>query len=138
MREAITDKLIDVHCDPSGGGKLSAVMQFKKSHPLDDAVVRQAGVAAFAAFHELKHVFLVDDDVDIYDQRDVLWALHTRFQGDHSLIPIPGLNGHPLDPSQSPGFSPRLREVGTTCKCVFDCTAPFAMKAHFKRADFVL
>lgn len=54
---------------------------------------------AFSAFSELKHVFLVDEDVDCFDMNDVLWAMNTRFQGDADIITIPGVRCHPLDPS---------------------------------------
>lgn len=37
---------------------------------------------------ELKHVFLVDEDVDCFDLSDVIWAMNTRFQADVDLIPI--------------------------------------------------
>ena len=57
---------------------------------------------AFSAFSELKHVFLVDKDVDCFDMNDVLWAMNTRFQGDADIITIPGVRCHPLDPSNDP------------------------------------
>ena len=57
---------------------------------------------AFSAFSELKHVFLVDEDVDCFDMNDVLWAMNTRFQGDADIITIPGVRCHPLDPSNDP------------------------------------
>ena len=46
---------------------------------------------AFAAFSELKHVILVDEDVHIFDTNDVLWAMTTRYQGDVSTAFIPGV-----------------------------------------------
>ena len=77
--------------------------------PPDEGRQRQAALLAFSAFSELKHVILVDDDVDLFDTDDVLWALNTRFQGDVDVITIPGVRCHPLDPSQSPNF--RLRSA---------------------------
>ena len=50
-----------------------------------------AALLAFSAFPELKHVILVDEDVDIFDTNDVLWAMNTRFQGDADIITIPGV-----------------------------------------------
>ena len=136
IRESVTDKIVNCYCGPSGGGKLVAFMQFKKTSPLDDSTVRQAGIAAFSAFHELKHVFLVDEDINIFDERDVFFAMTTRFQGNESIITIPNLNGHPLDPSQDPQFSQNVIEKGTTCKTVFDCTVPFKMKNQFIRVTY--
>jgi 4-hydroxy-3-polyprenylbenzoate decarboxylase len=136
IKESVTHKILNCYCSHSGGGKLLAFLQFRKDSPYDDAKTRQAGIAAFAAFHELKHVFLVDNDVNILDERDVFWAMTTRFQGAHSLISIPNLNGHPLDPSQSPEFAAVNSMEGTTYKTVFDCTIPFKMKEKFRRADY--
>ncbi|MDA1361857.1 UbiD family decarboxylase [Glycomyces luteolus] len=137
LTAGVTGSLVNCHCPHHGGGKLSAVLQFDKTGPVDDATARQAGLAAFAAFHELKHVYLVDRDVDLFSEQDVLWAMTTRFQADTSLISVPFLNGHPLDPSQNPQFNPANRHVGTTTKAVFDCTAPFEMRRRFRRADFL-
>jgi 4-hydroxy-3-polyprenylbenzoate decarboxylase len=53
----------------------------------------------------------------------------TRYQGDTGTVFLPGVRGHALDPSQSP--------AGTTCKTIFDCTAPFHLKERFRRAEFV-
>lgn len=91
---------------------------------------------AFSAFSELKHVFLVDEDVDPFDLNDVLWAMNTRFQGDADIITIPGVRCHPLDPSNSPEFSPSIKDSGVACKTIFDCTVPFNQKERFKRCSF--
>ncbi|AYD03837.1 UbiD family decarboxylase [Neorhizobium sp. NCHU2750] len=134
---AMPGKLLNVFAHTSGGGKLLAVMQFKKSAPVDEGRQRQAALLAFSAFPELKHAILVDEDVDIFDTDDVLWAMQTRFQGDIDTLTIPGVRCHPLDPSQTPEYSPFLREVGSSCKTIFDCTVPFKLKKHFERSNFM-
>jgi 4-hydroxy-3-polyprenylbenzoate decarboxylase len=92
---------------------------------------------AFASFAELKHVILVDEDVDIFDINDVMWAMTTRFQADVDLITIPGVQCHPLDPSNNPAYQPGIRATGVACKAIFDCTVPFEQKARFERAKFM-
>ena len=121
-------KLLNVYAHEAGGGKYLAVLQFQKSSAADEGRQRQAALMAFAAFSELKHVILVDEDVDIFDTNDVLWATTTRYQGDMSTAFIPGVRCHPLDPSQTPQFSPSIRETGSSCKTIFDCTAPYHLK----------
>lgn len=111
-------------------------MQFKKSAAVDEGRQRQAALLAFAAFSELKHVILVDEDVDIFDSDDVMWAMQTRYQGDVDTIFIPGVRCHPLDPSQMPDYSPSILQEGMSCKTIFDCTVPFHLKAHFERSRF--
>lgn len=114
-----------------------AVLQFRKSVPSDEGRQRQAALLAFSAFPELKHIFLVDEDVDIFDTNDVLWALNTRYQGNLDTVMIPGVRCHPLDPSQSPQYSPEIADRGISCKTIFDCTVPYSQKERFKRAEFL-
>jgi len=126
----------NVYCHPAGGGKYLAILQFRKAEPRDEGRQRQAALVAFAAFPELKHVVLVDDDVDLFSSDELLWAMTTRYQGDASTVFIPGVRCHPLDPSQSPAFSPSIRAPGISCKTIFDCTVPWQMREAFRRAEF--
>jgi len=136
VEHSMPGRLVNAYAHPSGGGKYLVILQFRKAAPSDEGRQRQAALAAFAAFPELKHVILVDEDVDIFDTDDVLWAMTTRYQGDASTAFIPGVRCHPLDPSQSPEFSPSIRETGVSCKTIFDCSVPFRLKDRFARAEF--
>lgn len=135
--KAMPGRLQNVYCTSSGGGKYVAVLQFKKSVPSDEGRQRQAALLAFSAFAELKHVFLVDEDVDCFDMKDVIWAMTTRFQADKDLVTIPGVQCHPLDPSNDPAYNAELRGRGIACKAIFDCTVPFDQKDRFERARFM-
>ena len=137
VENSMPGRLVNVYCHSSGGGKYLAILQFRKLSERDEGRQRQAALTAFAAFPELKHVILVDDDVNIYDTNDVLWAMTTRYQGDASTVCIPGVRCHPLDPSQSPEFSPSIPAEGVSCKTIFDCTAPYRMKDRFRRPEFL-
>jgi 4-hydroxy-3-polyprenylbenzoate decarboxylase len=107
-----------VYSHPSGGGKLLAILQIGKRSPADEGRQRQAALTAFAAFPELKHVILVDEDVNIFDTNDVLWAMTFRYQGDADTVFIPGVHG-------------------AACQTIFDCTVPHHLKERFRRAGFV-
>lgn len=137
IEKAMPGRLQNVYCPSAGGGKYMAVLQFKKITASDEGRQRQAALLAFSAFSELKHIFIVDEDVDCFDMSDVLWAMNTRFQGDVDIITIPGVRCHPLDPSNSPDFSPSIHNQGIACKTIFDCTVPFHLKDRFKRARFM-
>ncbi len=134
--DALPGFVRNVYCHSAGGGKYLAILQVRKRREADEGRQRQAALVAFATFSELKHVILVDDDVDIFDSDDVLWAMTTRFQGDVSIATIPGVRCHPLDPSATPEFNPQIREVGQSCKTIFDCTVPVGMREVFERAQF--
>jgi 4-hydroxy-3-polyprenylbenzoate decarboxylase len=135
--KALPGKVLNCYAHRAGGGKYVAILQCRKTVHTDEGKQRQAALLAFSAFPELKHVILVDEDVDIFDTDDVLWAMTTRFQGDRDMVPIPGVRCHPLDPSSSPLYSSSIRDVGISCKAIFDCTVPFDMKERFTRASFM-
>ena len=67
--------------------------------------------------HYLKLVIVVDDDIDVFDESDVLWAVATRMQADRDLVVISGSLGALLDPSAD--------ERGVTAKLGIDATRPF-------------
>ncbi len=81
-----------------------------------------AACAAFTVDPILKHVFVVDDDVDVYDEGEVLWAFTTRFQADRDLIVMPNFLGGHLNPVT---YSWHREEKGPMeTKMIFDCTKP--------------
>lgn len=137
IEQAMPGKVLNVYCPSFGGGKFVAIIQFKKVLPSDEGRQRQAALLAFSAFGELKHVYIVDEDVDIFDINDVMWAMTTRFQGDVDVITIPGVRTHPLDPSNDPDYSSSIYDHGIACKTIFDGTVPYHLKDRFKRADFM-
>jgi len=136
INRAMPGRLQNVYASSCGGGKFVAVIQFKKTGPMDEGRQRQAALLAFSAFSELKHVFLVDEDVDPFDMNDVLWAMTTRFQADIDIVTIPGTHCHVLDPSNSPEYHPLIRGRGIATKALFDCTVPYNQKERFIRAQF--
>lgn len=77
---------------------------------------KNAICAAIAADMLLKHVVVVDEDIDVFDEERVLWAIANRFQADRSLVVIPNAQGSELDPSAGPG--------GTNTKMGLDATKP--------------
>lgn len=135
VERAMPGRVQNVYAHSSGGGKFIAVIQFKKTVPSDEGRQRQA--LAFSAFPELKQVILVDEDVDIFDTNDVLWAMTTRMQADVDIVTIPGVRCHPLDPSNDPACSWSIRDHGIACKTIYDATVPFNQKARFQRAKFM-
>lgn len=137
VERAMPGRVQNVYAHSSGGGKFIAVIQFKKTVPSDEGRQRQAALLAFSAFPELKQVILVDEDVDIFDTNDVLWAMTSRMQADVDIVTIPGVRCHPLDPSNDPACSWSIRDHGIACKTIYDATVPFNQKARFQRAKFM-
>ena len=127
-------KCKDVYITPGGCSWLHAVVQIKKQNP-DDG--KKAVKAAFEGHKSLKHCVVVDDDINIYDQNDVEWAIATRFQADKDAVILPNQRGSSLDPSGD------LTEgkKATTCKMGLDATIPFKetgkgfKKEEYRRVD---
>lgn len=115
---------------PGGASWLHAVVQIEKQGP-DDG--RLAIAAAFKGHGSLKHVWVVDTDVDLYDPLAVEWALATRFQADRDLVLLEKQPGSSLDPSGL--HVPRQKSL--TAKLGFDCTIPWdADRAKFVKGQY--
>jgi 2,5-furandicarboxylate decarboxylase 1 len=105
---------LDVNINPGGCSWLHAIVQIHKINPEDG---RKAIEAAHRGHSSCKHIFIVDQDIDIYDPLSVEWAMATRFQADRDLVILGRERGSSLDPSAQPG-------TYETCKVGFDLTAP--------------
>jgi UbiD family decarboxylase len=108
-----------------GCGYLHAVIQIRKSTQGD---AKNAIMAAFAAHTSLKHVVVVDEDIDPEDLQDVEYAIATRVRGDLDVMVITGARGSSLDPCQL--------EDGTNVKIGVDATMVFGREADFSRATW--
>ena len=101
-------------CMPvSGNCRFHAYISISKRAP---GQAKNALCAAFAADMLLKHVVVVDDDIDVFDEEQVLWAIANRFQADRGLVVIANAQGSELDPSAGPG--------GVNAKMGLDATKP--------------
>ena len=108
-----------------GCGYLHAVIQIKKSTQGD---AKNAIMAAFAAHTSLKHVVVVDGDINPFDPNDVEYAIATRVSGDRDVMVITGVRGSSLDPCQ-------LGD-GTNVKVGVDATMVLGREADFSRAGW--
>ena len=103
-----------VYAVPSSGGAFNVRIAMRQRVPGE---ARNAIAAAFGSLVNVKHVFVVDPDIDIFDDAQVDWALATRFQADRDLVVQTGFRTLPLDPSLNGA------RVGT--KAGFDLTQPW-------------
>jgi len=100
----------DINVTLGGCGFWHAVISIKKQA----GEGKNALMAALTAM-DMKHVVIVDDDIDVFDATDVEWAIATRVQGDKDIIIVPGARAKPLDPSlpvTPPGVVPTGAKVG--------------------------
>jgi len=100
----------DINVTLGGCGFWHAIISIKKQA----GEGKNALLAALTA-QDIKHVVVVDDDIDVHNAMDVEWAIATRVQGDKDVIIIPGARAKPLDPSLAvtpPGVVPTGAKVG--------------------------
>ena len=114
----------DVLVTPGGCSWLHGVVSIRKKSP-DDG--RKAIEAAFNGHKSMKHVFIVNDDINIHDPNEIEWAMATRFQADKNMI-TKREKGSSLDPSSD-------MDTQMTCKVGFDLTIPEGGKKEFKRPE---
>ena len=108
----------NVFITPGGNSWLHAVLQIEKHHP-DDGL--NAIDAAFRGHTSLKHVVVVDTDINLFDVSEVEWAIATRFQADRDLVVRSDQPSSSLDPSAThvPGGKTRTSKMG------LDATIPW-------------
>jgi UbiD family decarboxylase len=101
----VVPKVHKVSLTPASGGWLHAVVSITKNNDGDG---KNAILAAFAGHPSLKHVVIVDEDVDVDDPYQVEWAIATRFQADRDLVVIKNARGSTLDPSADNGLTAKM------------------------------
>jgi UbiD family decarboxylase len=103
-----------VHVPHTTCGAFMAFVSMKKTA---EGEPQMAVMAALGTELYTKYVVVVDDDVDIFDMNDVMWAIATRVRAEKDIFFIPGAKGAILDPSSDP-------ENFTLTKMGIDATRP--------------
>ncbi len=80
----------DVHLARGGVCRYHLYVQIRKRQ---EGEAKNIMLGAFAGHYDVKHVIVVDEDVDIHDSNEVEWAVATRFQADRDLVVDPGEPG---------------------------------------------
>src|SRR5947209_3986776 len=95
----------DVHLAPGRVCRYHLYVQIEKRQ---EGEAKNIMLGAFAGHYDVKHVIVVDDDVDIHNPAEVEWAVATRFQADRDLVVVPESQGSKLDPSTRDGVGAKM------------------------------
>ena len=107
----------NVNLPLSGGGRVRCYISLKQH---SDGEAKQAAFIALAVDPNIKHLILVDDDIDVFNEKQVLWALSTRFDAREDLIMMKNCLGSHLIPT---AFDITKRKHGNMeTKLIFDAT----------------
>jgi UbiD family decarboxylase len=92
-------------------------------------------IMALLSIADVKHVTIVDDDIDVFDATDVEWAVATRVQADRDVLIVSNARAKPLDPSLPP---PTGGKIPTTAKMGIDATVPEDIpRSRYRRIVYV-
>ncbi len=83
-------------CWLASGGPFHLVVSMKKR---SEGEPMRAAMAALSASNFIKHVFVVDEDVDPGNAEEVMWAIATCCQADTAITILKNIQGQVLDPS---------------------------------------
>jgi UbiD family decarboxylase len=86
---------------------------------------KNAILAVLGADLYMKRVVVVDHDVDVFNDRQVNWAIATRCQPDRDITVVSNARGSDLDPS--------TKEDGNTAKWGVDATAKPSLATYTPR-----
>jgi 2,5-furandicarboxylate decarboxylase 1 len=103
-----------VHVPHKTCGAFLAIVSMKK---VAEGEPRMAMLTALGTELYTKQVIVVDEDVDIYDLEDVMWAVATRVKAEKDVLMVPGVKAAIIDPTSDPA-------TFTVTKMGIDATAP--------------
>ncbi|MPZ39719.1 MAG: UbiD family decarboxylase [Rhizobiales bacterium] len=103
---------IAVYAVPSASGLLHARVSVRREAPGQARAV----ISSLFAIPFLKHVYVLDEDVDVFSDEEVEWAMANRFRADRDLVTATGQRAFPMDVTMS--------NDSTTTKAGFDLTGP--------------
>ncbi len=118
-------EVLDIYLTPGGASWLHGVVKIRKHRDEDG---KKAIEAAFRGHSSMKHVVIVDEDIDIRNPEDVEFAIATRFQGDKDMVIYENVRGSSLDPSA-------YGKNHLTTKIGLDATAPAGKLEEFRRVS---
>ncbi|MGH7828228.1 MAG: UbiD family decarboxylase [Candidatus Binatia bacterium] len=85
----------NVHVTFGGGGRMHCIVALHNPPPGEGP---RAVFAALAHANIIKHVVVVDDDIDIFNLEEVEWAIATRFRADRDIFVVPRVRADRVDP----------------------------------------
>lgn len=121
---------------PAGGGSLACIIQVE---PTMDGQVTDALLSVLSApFLNMKMAIAVNPDINIYDYRDVLYAMSTRVDPSKHIIVVDNARAFPFDPSATPVLEASADTVNTRFpslvgKWAIDATKPVPYRASERR-----
>jgi UbiD family decarboxylase len=116
--------VVGVRCHPAAG-RFLVIISIRQRYPGHARQAAHVASQCRAGAYLGRYVIVVDEDVDIYDTDDVLWALATRSEPATDIDLIRRAWSGPLDPVIPPD------QKGFNSRAIIDATKPFEWKDRF-------
>jgi len=131
----VLPNVTNVFVDPAAGVGFTVHIALKKTRIGEPKMAMMRAYTALGGF--AKHVFVYDDDIDIYNPHERDWALAHRFMADRDLMIIPNVTGMIIDPLAQGQLGGRSRlgaydgtpEIPQNVRAFMgvDCTVPLGL-----------
>jgi UbiD family decarboxylase len=111
VAQSVSPAVISVRPAMMKGAYFIKIRKSREGEAMDIAM------AVLSSMEGVKYAFVVDEDVDIDDPEEALWALGARTQWDDDLTVI--------HRGRAPGTDPSNEEEGVGAKVLIDATMPY-------------
>lgn len=120
---------------PGAGSQFIDVIAIKQLHPGHAKMAGLVAVGCAAAAFLGRMTVIVDDDIDITDPAEVMWAMSTRWDPKTQTDIIDGCHSGNLDPI----MAPQKRETGdiTNSRMIVYAVRPYHWKDDFPKVNTV-
>jgi UbiD family decarboxylase len=125
LRGAGIPGITDVQCFAEGGTRLFNAISIDQKYAGHSRQTLHAAASVASAGYFGRIVVVVDDDIDVTDMNDVMWAIFTRMDPERSIDIIKRALSSPLDPAIPP------KDKRYNSRLLIDATKPFEWKDQF-------
>ncbi|HYR94173.1 MAG TPA: UbiD family decarboxylase [Methylomirabilota bacterium] len=118
-----------VWCHEVGGSRLFNAISITQKYAGHARQVGHAAATVHSGAYLGRYTIVVDDDIDVMDLEEVLWAMCTRSDPSESIDIIPRMWSGPLDPRIHPD------KKGLSSRAIIDATRPWEWRDKFPRSQ---
>lgn len=111
VARSVSPAVLSVRPSKIKGGYWVKIRKTREGEPMD------IGMAVLSSVEGAKFAFVVDEDVNIDDEEEALWALGSRTQWNDDVVVIPR--------GRASGTDPSIPTDGMSAKALIDATKPF-------------
>ena len=125
MRAAGVPKVVGAWLPPEAANRMMTVVSIEQAYPGHSTQALMVAGQCGASAYDGKLVVVVDEDIDIYDVNDVMWAIQTRCDPIRDVKIIDRAWSSRLNPATHPDHR------GLNSRLLIDATKPWEWKDRF-------